>query len=182
MGLIGKGYRRGSRSSEGRIRAEALPKLQYLRSNSGRGFMMIGSIRALALSILITGLLLTCAFCSENGTIRVELDAFSGRENPSWNMTSDEGDFFIRSLESLNKTGAEFADAGLGYRGLLVKGLKGYDRVSVYDGVVLAQSGNSSSGFEDKGRSLELWLMRTGKDSLDGELYSQILSEIEAGK
>ena len=143
---------------------------------------MPSSIRALALSALVILLLLPGAFCSQNGTIRVELDVFSGRENPCWNLTADECSAFLGSLKALNKTEAGFVDAGLGYRGFLVEGLKDYDRISVYGGVVRASSGNSSSRFEDKGRLLEMWLLSTGKEHLDSGLYSQVLSEIQAEK
>ncbi|HWQ18652.1 MAG TPA: hypothetical protein VN455_02665 [Methanotrichaceae archaeon] len=109
------------------------------------------------------------------------LDVYSGRENPNWNLTSSEEETFLKSLQALNRTETEFASTGLGYRGFIVEGtgLKGYDRVSVYKGVVLAQAGESSSRFEDRDRSLERWLFGTGKDSLDRDLYVQILSEIE---
>lgn len=143
--------------------------------------MMPSSIRALVLSALVI-LLLPGAFCSQDGAIRVELDVFSGVENPCWNLTADESDEFLGSFQALNRTEAEFVDAGLGYRGFLVEGLKSYDRISVYGGVVHASSGNSSSRFEDKGRSLEMRLLSTGKEHLDSGLYSQILSEIQAKK
>jgi hypothetical protein len=106
---------------------------------------------------------------SLQGTLRVELDAYSGMENPEWNLTAEEEEAFLKRLRALNTTGEEFVRIGLGYRGLVVDGagLEGYDRVSIYNGVVLAQAGNSSWRFDDEGRMLERWLLGTGNDSLD---------------
>ena len=154
--------------------------------------MRLNTITALILSALLAGLLLPNVLGLENGTsngnwssngngtLQVALDVYSGRENPDWNLTPGEEETFLKSLKALNRTDAEFISAGLGYRGFIVEGtgLEGYDRVSVYKGVVLAQAGNRSSRFEDKDQSLERWLLDTGKDSLDRDLYAQISSEI----
>lgn len=151
--------------------------------------MRYSPIVALILSTLLIGLLQPNAFglenLSEEKTLIVELDVFSGRENPHWNLTAGREAIFLKKLQALNRTEEEFIHASLGYRGFIVDGLEGYDgynrydRASIYKGVVLMQSGNRILRFEDRGRSLEMWLLDTGRESLPGELYAQILSEIE---
>jgi len=159
--------------------------------------MRFNAIIASVLSALLVGLMLPNAFGLEsenlssdvngsstgNGALQAVLDVYSGRENPHWNLTSGEEETFLKSFQALSRTDAEFTSPGLGYRGFIVEGtgLEGYDQVSVFRGVVLAQAGESSSRFEDKGRLLERWLLGTGKESLEGELYARILSEVETG-
>lgn len=144
--------------------------------------MRLDLIMALALSAFVMGLWPPTCFGLEKGIepFRVELDAFSGRENPHWNLSICEAEQFLKHIRSLNGTETEFVRVGLGYRGIIVRGadLEDYDEILIYKGIVLAQRGNNSSRFTDDGRLLELWLLNTGKDNLDRNLYSQIVSQI----
>jgi hypothetical protein len=53
--------------------------------------------------------------------VKVELDIFSGRPNPTWDLTADESGELIQLMKDLPedqvRTGT---DDGLGYRGFLV--------------------------------------------------------------
>ena len=54
--------------------------------------------------------------------ISIELDVFSGRPNPSWELTASESGELLKQLSPLpeaDKTQAPFYD-GLGYRGFII--------------------------------------------------------------
>jgi hypothetical protein len=72
-----------------------------------------------------------CLACSSNiekqqKKISIVLDVFSGRPNPSWELSTSESGELLKQLSSLpeaDKNKSDFFD-GLGYRGLII---------SVYD-------------------------------------------------
>ena len=54
--------------------------------------------------------------------VSIELDVFSGRPNPSWELTTSESGELLKQLSPLpeaDKNKAEFFD-GLGYRGFVI--------------------------------------------------------------
>lgn len=114
--------------------------------------------------------------------MRVELDVFSGRPNPSWDLTSQEEQEFLSRLRSL-PTGAgsgTIADK-LGYRGVIVTAgnqtIDGFDEIVASEGIVLGRQASSVQMFTDKGRALERWLLDTGKQHLAPDLYGAISKE-----
>jgi hypothetical protein len=90
---------------------------------------------------LVTALL--AASCAEpadpvpGAAIIVELDAFSGRPNPRWQLSDTEAVELRRRLSDLPvAAGATLPDAGLGYRGFVVE--MGDDRRYITGGLVAA--------------------------------------------
>jgi hypothetical protein len=69
----------------------------------------------------------SCIACSSNKTnqqmkVSIELDVFSGRPNPSWELNPSESGELLKELSPLPETDkikAEFND-GLGYRGFVI--------------------------------------------------------------
>jgi hypothetical protein len=111
--------------------------------------------------------------------MQVELDVFSGRPNPYWNLTPQEANEFISLLQALPQTQAQGAvKEGLGYRGLIVtdpdQTIAGYDQIVISNGVVVARRDSQLRQFPDKERRLERWLFQTGRGRLDVELYRQV--------
>lgn len=116
---------------------------------------------------------------------RVEVDLYSGRPNPAWHLTAAETQSLVErcdALPSLPKTvaGAHSAE-GLGYRGLKLDVLRG-DRIqtlSVGDGkvVVVVPSSRQRHQFRDPERQLERWLLQTGLEHLDPDLYRYLLDQ-----
>ncbi len=111
--------------------------------------------------------------------MQVELDVFSGRPNPHWNLTPQEANEFISLLQALPQTPTQaLVKEGLGYRGLIVtdpdQTIAGYDRIVISNGVVLAQRNSQLRQFPDRERRLERWLFQTGRGRLDVELYRQV--------
>lgn len=117
--------------------------------------------------------------------IRVELDMFSGRPNPCWDLTSGEArefrDMFLK-LPALRQSGA-YRQGGLGYRGMIVRAKKGSidspQEVLVFRGLVRAMYDDKVVEFTDGECALERWLLGTARERLGGELYKQLLSEVE---
>jgi len=116
---------------------------------------------------------------------RVEVDLYSGRPNPIWDLTAAATQSLLErcdALPSLPRTvaGAHSAE-GLGYRGLKVDVLRGgrIQRLSIGDGKVVIKVSRSPQWhqFRDPERQLERWLLQTGLEHLDPDLYRYLLDQ-----
>ncbi|MCC6556398.1 MAG: hypothetical protein IT372_25845 [Polyangiaceae bacterium] len=112
--------------------------------------------------------------------MRVELDIYSGRPNPSWAFDPAQRSELSRRLGELSPAGAA-APAGeaLGYRGLVVTGAAGegidpFTRIVVWNGVVSCEGAGGSRVLVDPGRALERWLLETGRGHLEPDLFDWI--------
>jgi len=106
----------------------------------------------------------------------VELDLFSGRPNPSWQLTPAQGDemrAFVRSLPYAR--GRSATAPGLGYRGLKV-----HDRgeplwsLYVFDGIVEVRGSGRTEIRRDDGRRFERWLIGTAGAELAEGIRSRV--------
>lgn len=117
--------------------------------------------------------------------MHIELDIFSGRPNPSWELTPAESASFLQQLRALPRAGAGQPEEGLGYRGLIVTGTAGalidsFTTVVVSGGLVVGQHPQGGTQtWLDTGRSLERWLARTGKPHLDPDIYTQVTQALQ---
>lgn len=77
--------------------------------------------RGLAL-ILVGGLCLSCSpvLDPRSSPLIVELDVFSGRPNPRWQLSQAEKTDVEEALRHLPRTEASLGEPGLGYRGLIL--------------------------------------------------------------
>jgi hypothetical protein len=115
--------------------------------------------------------------------LRVELDAFSGRPNPSWQLGPTEATEFLARLRALPSVSGRLpSNDGLGYRGFVVTAdgasLDGYDEVRLFRGVATARRGDGEDLFADPDRALESWLLDTAPAQLGPEVRRYIRSEI----
>ena len=115
---------------------------------------------------------------------KVELDAFSGRPNPRWELTRAETAEFLMLLRALPRAhGSYSTGGGLGYRGFIVRAndgpVDGYDDIRLYRGTVLARHGDQMHKFSDPQRVLEHWLLRSAGGHLAEPVRQYIQSEIE---
>lgn len=111
--------------------------------------------------------------------IEVVLDIFSGRPNPIWVLSGDQGKQWLSYMEALQPAseGDGPEPAGLGYRGILVKGFKHTkcgESVRVFGGVVQC----ADRKYLDDGRQLEKWLLATAGPSLDDSLREIVEEQI----
>jgi hypothetical protein len=111
--------------------------------------------------------------------MQVEVDMFSGRPNPHWELTVQESQEFTQRFQSLSADRGEgTVNEGLGYRGLIVREsgeeVEGDREIVISNGLVVARGNGKYQLFTDKNRTLEKWLIQTGKGRLEDELYHQI--------
>jgi hypothetical protein len=106
--------------------------------------------------------------------MQVELDAFSGRPNPRWELTDADGDELRRLEGRLERSGAEPPEPpGLGYRGFLY-GEAGRN-TRAYKGYIVAPDGVLA----DPQRRIERFLLTRLPDDLAG-LRPRIAAELES--
>ena len=114
--------------------------------------------------------------------LRIELDIFSGRENPFWILTSNESQVFMEKVLSLPKGDKnESIDSGLGYRGFIITGdllkEKCFEEIRVFKGAANIRAKDYLINLSDSGRGLELWLIKTARTRIDEELYESVYQE-----
>jgi hypothetical protein len=115
--------------------------------------------------------------------LQIELDAFSGRPNPRWELTGAEAEEFLERLRALEPTGGSTAAGdGLGYRGFIARPngepSDGLGEIRIYGGTVLAQRGGRAERLSDPGRGLERWLLDTARGHVAEPVLSHVRGEI----
>lgn len=113
-------------------------------------------------------------------TIIVEIDIFSGMPNPEWTLSEASAAMFLSKLSGLQKTTERPRSTNLGYRGLVVRmsqeaGLQMYFQ----NGLIESSDGTSSTFFLDPQRSLERWLIGTGRKALSHEILEVIDADLQ---
>jgi hypothetical protein len=112
--------------------------------------------------------------------MRIQLDAFSGRPNPTWSLNDEEAGEFLARFKALKTSDSRRTPYdGLGYRGFKVAGFQDYDEVTVWDEIVEASHGGKRYQWLDGGRGLEKFLLKTSKSHIDEDLYRVITSAVE---
>jgi hypothetical protein len=116
--------------------------------------------------------------------LQIELDAFSGRPNPRWELTGAQAAEFLTLFRALPRAQGSYSlGDGLGYRGFVVRAngrsVDGYDDIRLYRGTVLARHGDQIDKFSDPERVLERWLLRSAGAYLAEPILKYIQSEIE---
>lgn len=116
-------------------------------------------------------------------TVHVEMDLYSGRENPGWNLGEAEAAHFRTRLAVLSPdmAGAPSVPDGLGYRGLhvAVDSDGARQRLVIGAGVVIVEASSAADRrrLRDPDRALEKWLIRTGREHLRADLLHYLLGE-----
>lgn len=115
--------------------------------------------------------------------MHIELDVFSGRPNPYWDLDTQEESEFYRMFRNLPESMVDAPSGSeLGYRAIIVTGVKkleGCSEIVVFREHVAAKCDKKIAHLFDKDRELELWLLNTGKKHLDVNIYQLVRSEIE---
>ena len=85
--------------------------------------------------------------------ITVTLDAFSGRPNPTWTLSEEEGAALARLLVDLPRSPTAATEDGLGYRGFILEnpehkaGLPA--RMRVGNGVITVEEDLGPASYQD---------------------------------
>ena len=106
---------------------------------------------------------------------KVELDVFSGRVNPSWDLPAKDASELARRLAGLPSVARPPAEPGLGYRGFVISSP---DRiVRVYQGVVTVSENGVTHHYRDVGQ-LESWLAEQARARGHGDLVAGVASPV----
>jgi hypothetical protein len=113
----------------------------------------------------------------------VEVDLYSGRPNPRFELAPDRAVELSRRLSALPPLLDRSAPAeALGYRGLRVEGGPGdpFVEVTVNRGIVVVRgSGGVEQWLQDSGRALERWLLESGVAELHADDLAALRSQID---
>lgn len=113
--------------------------------------------------------------------MRVELDIFSGRPNPSWQMSAEEAAEFLKRIRSLPKKEKPSEESGLGYRGFVISNAEKMPsipfEVRVYKGVLTIHEDGSQAYYKDV-NAVERLLLQQAREHGYGDLVSGV-TEIE---
>jgi hypothetical protein len=142
------------------------------------------------LAVYLTGIFLiwfevmpASARISKEAIVQVALDIYSGRVNPTWELSSNESVEFLKLFRELPEAPAGPVWDGLGYRGLLVSKIGGtvadFDSLRIFKGIVIGKCQDREKLFLDRDRSLERWLFHTSQGRLDEELRTYVARELE---
>jgi len=108
--------------------------------------------------------------------VNVELDIYSGRPNPTWTLSSQDGDSFDSKLAALPAAQPSTLPNPLGYRGFIVRTRRGDDetRSVVQQGHVQSTRGQATTFRSDPDRALERWLLDTGRVALPPDVVQAV--------
>ena len=113
-------------------------------------------------------------------TVEVEVDIFSGMPNPRWTLSEADADVFLSKLAGLQKAVARSRSVNLGYRGIVVQMTQeAGQKMYIQNGVIEVSEGTASTFFLDPQRSLERWLIRTGRQFLSHEILKAIDDDLQ---
>jgi RNA polymerase sigma factor (sigma-70 family) len=116
-------------------------------------------------------------------SVHASIMIYSGREDPSWQLTPAQAKEFLERFKGLAKTIAPEEKGGLGYRGFYLQvsgeGFGGIEGIAVLDGFVRTHGKGAEQAFEDKDLALEKWLLVTAKDTLDAPLYKALAAALK---
>jgi hypothetical protein len=116
-------------------------------------------------------------------SIHVTADVYSGRKNPEWDLVGEQVTDFRARLTGLRADPAKVNERPdqLGYRGLILDMTSdgSTQRFVIASGTVIVEP--TSSGARrvllDPGRTLEKWVLRTGKNALGPDLLASLLAD-----
>lgn len=114
-------------------------------------------------------------------TVDVEVDLYSGRENPGWRLDDADAVRFVERVATLSSLPASNVAPPdrLGYRGLRV--MVAFDgtqrRFVLADAVVFVEPGDPGARrmLADPERALEKWLLVTGRSVLGAALVDRLV-------
>ncbi len=100
--------------------------------------------------------------------MQVEVDVFSGRPNPAWEIGPDEARMLAERLAALPAAPPSPEPDGLGYRGVVVRGLPGAcAEVRLGEGRAHARCEDGPRVLADAGRAVERAVLATGRGRID---------------
>lgn len=105
--------------------------------------------------------------------MRVELDVFSGKPNPTWQLSTEEVAELASRLRSMPLAREPFVEGALGYRGFVITngeepiGLPA--QIRVFKGVVVTTDERSTKQYQDV-NGIEPWLLEQARKRGYGDI------------
>jgi len=108
--------------------------------------------------------------------MQAELDIFSGRPNPRWNLTAAQAAELQEVVDALPMTTAAAPEnANLGYRGFIVSDAADTSwRIVAYDGYVVVTQGDRRETRKDDSRTTERWLLQSGGSAIESSVRQRV--------
>jgi len=117
-------------------------------------------------------------------SVKIMLMVFSGRENPQWDLTSDQVGTLRDKLNALRGTTMERPAGmlgGLGYQGFSIWAAQEMDlEPNVFVHANIIDLGPRSVALRDNNNNLEAWLLDTGGDAVDPDVRRYVQSQFAA--
>jgi hypothetical protein len=114
--------------------------------------------------------------------MKVTLDIYSGRQNPSWELTPTQTSELLNRAARLRPSNVKGTFDKLGYRGLIVTGVAtkilGFDELRISSGFVVGLGVAIEQTFLDTDRELERWLFGTSYGILDNSVRAFVDQEL----
>jgi len=125
------------------------PVLEKLDSAVRCWYSSVMPLRCTVMAILV---LTFCAVISCNGRnrgakVEVELDVFSGKRNPRWELPPDQASNLLATIGSLSEVKAEAPVPGLGYRGFVLHSEA--RSIRIYHGLIAVDDHGVTRTFRD---------------------------------
>ena len=103
--------------------------------------------------------------------MEVELDVYSGKPNPTWEIPPDQASALLAKVGSQRDDKATMADPGLGYRGFILR--SGDRTIRVYGGLIEIQDPHGTHIVRDSA-NLEATLAADARTRGYGNLVSGV--------
>jgi hypothetical protein len=112
--------------------------------------------------------------------VKIELDVFSGRPNPEWSLSAADETYLLEKLQNAAAVPAKSFEQPLGYRGMVVYVSGNPPAIyRVWKDFISKDIEGKVTMYADDHRALEMWLLVSGKPSLEADLFQTIQGEIE---
>ncbi len=112
-------------------------------------------------------------------TMQAELDVFSGRPNPSWEISAQDAERLLTALSQLPESQTGRVPTSLGYRGIVLQGgavrAFGYERITAGGRAVVAEGPLGRKVFADRDREFEAWVAATAEGRVDLSRFADML-------
>ncbi len=109
-------------------------------------------------------------------SIRVELDIFSGRPNPSWELSAEDVSELAGRITNLTPASRSSVMGGLGYRGFVISNpgkIEGLPiQIRVYNGTITITENELTSYYEDM-NNIESWFLEQAQKRGYGDIIGE---------
>lgn len=110
--------------------------------------------------------------------MRVELDIFSGRPNPEWELRKNDVAVLQSIIDHASPSPRTAERPGLGYRGFIVYR---QEPVRIYKGHITDERTGLQNRLANMGIKLDLWLLALGRTHLDPAAYDACVAALQSG-